>query len=231
MKRLLAACLGALAACLLTATQAPAAPAVPTGSSVAAALKTGPVFVDPAVRAAGQPSVDAARLTPVVPANVHVAVLTSLSVPAGADPTEMPALLSSGVGKGGTFIVLIAGRLYGASTTLPGQLADDLATAQAAIVQGGQDATPAVIALVRSLVGAGDRGDTAGPSRAGSPISGAVLILLAAVLVLGVLALWRWLKRKPKAPRRVGAAERGDLVEIDYSGEIVRVTPAHEREQ
>jgi hypothetical protein len=229
VKRLLAALVTA-GALLFVATPVQAA-AAPTVASVATALQSSPVFVDPAVAASGQPTVDAARLTPVVPAGVHVAVLSAATVPTGADAAELPALLSSGVGKGGTFVVLIAGRLYGSSTTLPGQLADDLATAQAAIPKGGGDATPAVIALVRSLVGTGGRGDAAGPDRAGSPISAAALVLLAAVLVLGALALWWWLKRKPKAPKRATPAERGDLVEIDYYGDIVRITPAKDREQ
>lgn len=229
MKRL-AAILLTIFAVSLVASPAQSA-AAPTPQAVAAALRTTPVYVDPAVQASGQPTVDAARLTAVVPPGVHVAVLTPASVPAGADATELPALLSNGVGQGGTFVVLVSGKLYGASTTLPGPLAENLATAQAALPAGAGDATPALIALVRSLVGAGDRNDATGADRAGSPISGAVLILLAAVLVLGGLALWWWLKRKPKAPKRVSGAERGDLVEIDYSGQIVRVTPAHEREQ
>ena len=226
MRRLFALAGVVIAAVLLAA---PAQAAASTVASVAAALRTNPVYVDPATQSGGL-TVDAPRLTTAVPAGVHIAVLPKSVIPAGADPTEIPALISAGIGQGGTFVILIDGRLYGASTTIPGQLADDLATTQAALPPSG-DATPALIALVRSLDGPGDLQDNASPSRAGGPIGVALLIVIAGVLIIGGLGLWWWLRRKPQArrPRRVEPLR--DLVEIDFDGNVVSRTPAADRER
>jgi hypothetical protein len=208
---------------------APAQAAASTVASVAAALRTNPVYVDPATQS-GALTVDAARLTPAVPAGVHLAVLPKTVLPAGADPTELPALISAGIGQGGTFVILLDGRLYGASTTIPGQLIDDLATAQTALPKSG-DATPALVALVRSLTGPGDLQDNTSPARAGGPIGVALLIVIAGVLLIGGLSLWWWLRRKPTAHRRRRVEPLRDLVEIDYDGNVVSHTPADERQQ
>lgn len=228
MKRLFALVAALIAGVLLVApAQAAAAPTV---ASIAAALQKSPVYIDPVTQSSGAVTVDAARLTPVVSKGVHIAVLQQSSLPAGTDATELPALLSSRIGQGGTFIVMINGRFYGASTTIPGQLADDLATAQTALPKSG-DATPALIALARSVDGPGDVQDSTSPPRAGGPIGVALLIVIAAALLIGGLGLWWWLRRKPRAPRTSRAAPLRDLVEIDYEGNIVRRVPAAEREQ
>jgi hypothetical protein len=218
---------GVLIAAVLLAT--PVQAAASTVASVAAALRTNPVYVDPATQS-GTLTADAARLTPAVPAGVHLAVLPRSVIPAGADATELPALISAGIGQGGTFVILLDGRLYGASTTIPGQLNDDLATTQAALPKSG-DATPALIALARSLDGPGDLQDNTSPSRAGGPIGVALLIVIAGVLLIGGLSLWWWLRRKPKARRRRRVEPLRDLVEIDYDGNVVNRTPANERQQ
>jgi hypothetical protein len=229
MKRLLAF-VGFLAAlALVTLVASPAQAAAPTVASVATALQASPVYVDPATQS-GALTVDAARLIPVVPKGVHVAVLSPSVIPAGADPTELPALISSRIGQGGTFVIMINGTFYGASTTIPGQLADDLGTAQAALPKSG-DATPALIALVRSLNGPGDAQDVVSPPRAGGPIGVSLLIVIGAVLLFGGLALWWWLRRKPRVRKTRRPEPPRDLVEIDYDGRVIRRTPASEREQ
>jgi hypothetical protein len=201
----------------------------PTVTAVAGALRITPVYVDPGLRSTVS-AAGIARLYPVLPAGVHIAVLPTSVIPAGADATEVPALISAGVGQGGTFVILIDGRLYGASTTIPGQLSDDLATAQAVLPRSG-DATPALVALARSLAGPGDVQDNTSPARAGGPIGVALLIVIAGVLIIGGLGLWWWLRRKPKARRRRRVAPLRDLVEIDYDGNVVSRTPASDREQ
>ncbi|MCW2547353.1 MAG: hypothetical protein JWN96_1813, partial [Mycobacterium sp.] len=206
------------------------AAAAPTVATIAAALQHSSVYVDPATQASGGPTIDAARLTPVVPKGVYVAVLQASAVPAGDDPTELPALISSGVGQGGTFVIMIGTHFYGASTTIPGQLADDLATAQSALPTTG-DATPALIALVRALDGSGDVQDAASPARAGGPIGTPLLVVIFGVLIVGGLSLWWVLRRKPRKPRRRRVEPLRDLVEIDTEGEIIRRTPASERER
>jgi drug/metabolite transporter (DMT)-like permease len=96
----------------------------------------------------------------------------------------------------------------------------------------GGDATPALVALMRSLSGSGTSADAQGPSHAGGPIGPALLIAFAIALALGAVALWWWLRRPPR-PRRKPRRRRplGDLVEIDHEGNIIRRTPAAERER
>jgi hypothetical protein len=224
-----AALAAALALAVLTFSPAQAAGA-PTVPSIAAALARSPVYVDPASQASGGLTVDAERLTPVVPKGAHFAVLQASAVPAGDDPTELPALISSQVGQGGTFVVMIGAQLYGASTTIPGSLADDLATAQAALPKSG-DATGALLSLARALNGAGNVQDVASPPRAGGPIGAPLLIVIFGVLIVGGLGLWWWLRRKPRARRPRRPEPPRDLVEIDYEGTIIRHTPASERDQ
>jgi hypothetical protein len=232
VKRLLAAITTLVAAfALLTLAIVPAqAAASPSVATIAAALKHSPVYVDPAARTSSGLTVDAARLVPVVPKGVYVAVVQTSAVPAGDDPTELPALISAGVGRGGTFAILIGGRFYGSSTTMPGPLADDLATAQSALPKTG-DATPTLLSLVRALNGSGDVQDVASPPRAGGPIGVPLLIVIFGVLILGGLALWWYLRRKPRARRPRRPEPLRDLVEIDYEGTIIRHTPAAERER
>ena len=60
----------------------------------------------------------------------------------------------------------------------------------------------------------------------------ALLIAMAIALALGALTLWWWLRRPPRPrrkPRRRPPLR--DLVEIDHEGNIVRRTPASERER
>jgi hypothetical protein len=206
------------------------ASAGPPVSSVATELKANPVYVDPALDSF---TVDAARIKAAIPANTYLAVLAPAALPAGLEADELPALLSSQLGRGGTVIVLLGGRFYGASTTAPGGLADELATAQAALPATGGDATGTLVSLVQSLSGTGNLADPTGPARAGGPIGGPILIIgLVLVVVAGVVLFW-WLRRKPSS-RRTKRAKRPqrprDLVEIDAAGNVVRRIPASERE-
>jgi hypothetical protein len=230
MKRLLfiaAWALAALALPIATGTGRAAEGGSPSVEAVANALQHGPVYVDPR---ATEPRVDASRLVPTVPAGTYLAVLPASAVPADADPTELPGLISDRVGKGGTFVLLVNGKLYGASTTLPGQLPDDLGTAQSQLPAAGGDATGTLIALMRSLSGSGDLQDAPSPSRAGGPVGWPALIAIGVAVLAGALALWWWLRR-PARPRRQRPPERPrDLVEVDHAGRIIRRTPASERE-
>jgi hypothetical protein len=232
MRRLFAlagALMGALLLASPASANAPSLSAAPNVAAVAAALRVTPVYVDPGLRSTVS-AADIGRLLPVLPSGVHIAVLPKSVIPAGADPTELPALISAGVGQGGTFIILIDGRLYGASTTIPGQLADNLATTQAVLPKSG-DVTPALIALARSLTGPSDLQDNTSPSRAGGPIGVALLVVIAGVAVFGGLGLWWWLRRKPKTHRRRRVEPPRDLVEIDFEGNVVSRTPGAERHQ
>jgi hypothetical protein len=223
---------GFLAALLLASTASAAGPSL---APVIAALRQSPVFVDPA---AGAAPIDAARLRSVVPKNTYFAALPPADVAATADkgvpadPAALPALLSSQLGGGGTVIVLVAGKLYGASTTIPGSLGDAIATAQAALPSSG-DATGALVALMRSLSGSGTLSDVPSPSRAGGPVGPALLIAMAIAVAVGALALWWWLRRPPSARRRKRRrpAPLLDLVEIDHQGNVIRRIPAAERER
>ena len=197
-------------------------------NAVAAALKTSPVYVDPA---ADTFQVDAAQVAAVTPKGTYLAVLPVSAVTAGLQPDELPALVSGQLGRGGTVIILLGKDLYGASTTLPGRLAGELATAQSAFPGAGGNVTVALVSLMRSLSGAGDLQDQQGPARAGGPIGGAVLVAFVVVAVIGALALWWWLRRKPRVRKPKAPPPPRDLVEIDSEGVIVRRVPAAEREQ
>lgn len=230
------ACAGALLIGVLVAVLgAPAAGAAgPSLAPVIAALRQSPVYIDPA---AGAAPIDAAKLRSVVPKSTYFAALPTADVAAtadkgvAADPAALPALLSSQLGGGGTVIVLVAGKLYGASTTIPGSLGDAIGTAQAALPAGG-DATGALVALMRSLSGDGTLSDDPSPSHAGGPVGPAFLIALAIAVALGAIWLWWWLRRPPSARRRRRKpAPLLDLVEIDHQGNVVRRIPASERQR
>ncbi len=216
---------------LLAGFVTPALASGPSLAGVEAALKKSPVYLDPA---AGGPSIDAARLLKVIPKGTYFAALPTADVAATAtadapaDPAALPALLSSQLGKGGTFVVLVGGKLYGSSTTAPGGLGDELGSAQAVLPATG-DATGALMALMQSLAGSGALADAPGPSHAGGPVGPALLIVMAIVLAVGAIALWWWLRRPPsrRKPRRPPPLR--DLVEIDHEGNIIKRTPASER--
>jgi hypothetical protein len=199
----------------------------PSLPGVVAGLQRSPVYLDPRV---ASPHIDVGRLLPVVPPGTYFASLPRSALSATGDPAAVPALLSSRVGRGGTFIVLLDGRLYGASTTVPGRLGGELSAAQSALPANGGDATAALIALMRSLTGSGDLQDAVGPDRAGGPVGAGVLVGMALAIVLGALALWWWLRRTPRR-RRARPAPPRDLVEIDHAGRIIRRIPAKDRER
>ncbi len=222
---LLAAALAALLAGLWTPASALAAG--PSLSAVVAALEHSPVYLDPG---AVGPHIDASRVLAVIPKGTYFAALPASDVAATGDPAALPALLSSQVGKGGTFVVLVGGKLYGASTTVPGQLGDALGSAQSALPAAG-DGTAALVALMQSLSGSGALTDAAGPSRAGGPVGAALLIVLAVVLAAGGLALWWWLRRPPRRRKPRPAPPLRDLVEIDHEGNIIKRTPARDRQR
>ncbi len=222
---IVAALLGPLV--LLAPAAVGAAPATTAG--VAAALERTPVYVDPL---AAPPAVDASRLLKVVPSGTYFAALPRSILVPGGDPATLPAELSGQVGRGGTFIVLLGGRLYGASTTIPGRLGTDLGAAQSSLPTAGAtstDATDTLVNLMRALAGSGNLQDASGPSRAGGPVGAGFLVAMIVVIVGGGLGLWWWIRRPPRRRARPSPPLR-DLVEIDYAGRIIKQTPASERE-
>ena len=234
MRRRIPIVLVAAVVALLAAVAAPAFASGPSLASVEAALVKSPVYLDPA---AGGPTIDATRLLAVIPKGTYFAALPTSDVAATAaagvpaDPGALPALLSAHIGKGGTFVVLVGGKLYGSSTTIPGQLGDELGSAQAVLPATG-DGTGALVALMLSLSGTGAAADVPGPSHAGGPVGPALLIVMAVALAIGALALWWWLRRPPGRQRRRKprpAPPLRDLVEIDHEGNVKKRTPASER--
>jgi hypothetical protein len=222
----LIACVAALA--VFAGTGLGAAPSL---SGVEAALRQSPVYLDPA---AGGPQVEVKRLLAVIPKDTYFAALPTSDIAAtatptaAADPAALPALLSSEIGKGGTFVVLVGGKLYGSSTTIPGSLSDELGSAQAVLPATG-DATGALVALMQSLGGSGALADAPGPSHAGGPVGPELLIVMAIALAIGALTLWWWLRRPPNRRKRRPPPPLRDLVEIDHEGNVVKRTPASER--
>jgi hypothetical protein len=223
--RRIAALLAAGVMALLAGFVTPASASGPSLAGARAALVKSPVYLDPA---AGGPQIDAKRLLAVIPKGTYFAALPTSDVAATGDPAALPALLSSQVGKGGTFVVLVGGKLYGSSTTVPGRLGDELGSAQSALPAAG-DGTGALVALMQSLSGSGAVADAPGPSHAGGPVGPALLIVMAIALALGALALWWWLRRPPRRRKPRPAPPLRDLVEIDHEGNIVKRTPASER--
>lgn len=223
--RRIAALLAAGVMALLAGFVTPASASGPSLAGARAALGKSPVYLDPA---AGGPQIDAKRLLAVIPKGTYFAALPTSDVAATGDPAALPALLSSQVGKGGTFVVLVGGKLYGSSTTVPGRLGDELGSAQSALPAAG-DGTGALVALMQSLSGSGAVADAPGPSHAGGPVGPALLIVMAIALALGALALWWWLRRPPRRRKPRPAPPLRDLVEIDHEGNIVKRTPASER--
>jgi hypothetical protein len=234
MRRIAALLLAGVVA-LLAGFVAPAFGAGPSLAGVVAALEKNPVYLDPG---AGEPHVDPVRLAAVMPKDTYFAALPTADIAAtavagtaaSASAAALPALLSSQVGKGGTFVVLVGGKLYGSSTTIPGSLGDAIGSAQAVLPATG-DGTGALVALMRSLSGSGNLTDTAGPSHAGGPVGPALLIVLAVLLAVGALVLWWWIRRPARPRRRRRGPPLRDLVEIDHEGNIVRRTPARDRQR
>jgi hypothetical protein len=220
---LLLAVLAGLSAVLLVPAAAPTQAATPL-PTVAAALLQSPIYV---AQDAGPLTVDPGKLAAVLPKQTYFAALGRDDVPSGSTAEQLPAILLARIGRGGTVVTLIDHKLYGASTLIPGQLDDDLQTAQAALPPSG-DATPTLSSLLRSLSGPADVADTPPPSRAGGPIGGAILLVIFVAAVIGALALW-WMLKGPRRRRTVRPAPVRDLVEIDYAGRIVKHTPASER--
>jgi hypothetical protein len=212
---------------LLAGFVSPAFADGPSLASVEAALVKSPVYLDPA---AGGPHVDAQRLLAVIPKGTYFAALPTSDVAATGDPAALPALLSSQIGKGGTFVVLVGGKLYGSSTTAPGRLGDELGSAQSVLPATGE-ATGALVALMQSLSGSGAIADTPGPSHAGGPVGPALLIALAIALAIGALTLWWWLRRPPRRRKPRPAPPLRDLVEIDHEGNIIKRTAARDRQR
>jgi hypothetical protein len=227
VRRRIAIVLGATVAALLAACVTPALADGPSLAGVEAALVKSPVYLDPA---SSGPQIDAKRLLAVIPKGTYFAALPASDVAATGDPAALPALLSSQIGKGGTFVVLVGGTLYGSSTTVPGQLGDELGSAQAVLPATG-DGTGALVALMQSLSGSGAVADAPGPSHAGGPVGPALLIVMAIGLALGALTLWWWLRRPPRRRKPRPPRPLRDLVEIDYEGNIVKRTPASERQR
>lgn len=194
--------------------------------TIAATLSRSPVYVAPD---AGPVTVDPGKLTPVLPQQTYFAALGRADIPSGTSAEQIPAILLTQIGRGGTVLVLIDRTLYGASTLVPGQLDDDLQTAEAALPPNG-DATPTLVSLLRSLSGPADVADTPPASRAGGPVGGAVLLVILVAAVIGALALW-WALKRPQRRRRRPAKQASvrDLVEIDYAGRILKRTSASER--
>ena len=125
------------AVCWPPYSPAPRLAAGPSLAGVEAALVKSPVYLDPA---AGGPQIDAQRLRAAIPKGTYFAPCRPRRrgrdghEGGPADPAALPALLlSSQIGKGGTFIVLVGGKLYGSSTTVPGSLGDELGSAQSAL--------------------------------------------------------------------------------------------------
>ncbi len=153
---------------------------------------------------------DAARLLAVIPKNAYFADLPAADIAATVDPADaeaspdpaaLPALLSSPVGHGGTVVVLVAGKLYGASTTVPGRLRDALGARKRRFPRGG-DGTAALVALMRSLAGSGNlRMPPARATRAGRSV-GAADRHGGPCWSSARLALWWWLRRPPSRRRR-----------------------------
>lgn len=198
-------------------------------TAVARALAAGPVYVS---SGSGTPRVDPAAIRSALPPQTVVAVLpeSALRGTEGGVDTLAPEL-SARLGRGGTVIVLAGRRLGAASTTVAGQLGDDLATARGVLAARPSDPAAPGLALttlersVAASAGAGIAPDPSAAPRAGSPggTSGlyALLALVLVALVLGGLRLLR--RRRRRAPRRPAPVpSRRTRVEVDAYGQVIR---------
>lgn len=135
-------------------------------SSAATVLRADPVYVAPA-EANTIDSLAVQQAVRSVP-QLRVAVLpAAAAAEAGGDPAAVPGVLSAGIGRGGTVLVLVGNDLEAASTTLgPTDVHDALVAAQPLLRADSASRTSAVTAAVRLL----STGSGRGLGEAASPV-------------------------------------------------------------
>ena len=204
-------------------------PAGGTLSSAAAVLRSDPVYVSPAVTE----SIDSLAVQQAVRSvpQLRVAVLpATAAAEAGGDPAAVPGVLSAGIGRGGTVLVLVGNDLEAASTTLgPTDVHDALVAAQPLLRTDSASRTAAVTAAARLLGTGTGRGlgeaASPGPRSAGNPSGGSGLIALAVIAIAGLAAvLVVPLVRRRRAAVPAPPPQR--TVYVDTFGRVIGVRQA-----
>ena len=213
-----------------------AALAVPTPGSVggslssaATVLRSDPVYVAPAETK----TIDSLAVQQAVRSvpQLRVAVLpAAAAAEAGGDPAAVPGVLSAGIGRGGTVLVLVGNDLEASSTTLgPTDVHDALVAAQPLLHADSASRTAAVTAAVRLLSTGSGRGlgeaASPGPRSAGNPSGISGLIALVVIVIAGlaaVLVLPRLRRRRAGAP----APPPRRTVYVDTFGRVTGVDQA-----
>lgn len=205
--RVLPALLLLVVTALLAAARA--AGAVSPVDTAVAALRSDPVYVDPAAEKAGEVDANAVRAAiRSGSAPIYVAVLPAAAATEVGGPSNLPRAIGERLGRPATVAVVADSSFRAESNALPSGEAGRLAT-QAFSRAGSQGVTATLTDFVRAVQAARPSGAGSGsaPSGAGTSSSGggggvAVLLVL---LLLGVLAVGGLaLARRRRQQRELG---------------------------
>jgi hypothetical protein len=214
VRRLLLLASAAAAALVLV----PAAQAGPIIDRAVAALNSGPVYVDPAAELAASPA-DQARLRRQIDSAgagpVYVAILpTSAELEAGGSPDGVLQAIHDGLGRKGTYAVVIGRHFRAGSDDLPQGVAGRLAT-EALAAHRGEGVTATLLDFV-NRVAAERRGGSGGGS-GGQPSGGggvAIGLLIAGVVAFLLFQARRQRRRSQSELAEVKAAAHDDLIAL-----------------
>ena len=186
--------------------------------SVASALRSNPVYNDPAAENALTPG-QAADLRTQIEATgipVYVAVLPASAATETGGPDALLRDLRNAVGRSGVY-ALIAGNSFRAGSTEGSVTAIADSAFQAQSSNGPYAVLEAFVAGVDEQYSGSPSGDSAAAASAGSSGSPFVPLAILAVLIAGVVAVVMWARRKSRAAQAQRIASLRGVLDKDVT--------------